>query len=151
MISISPGCVLGLLLDHHRLYLREAAFVVETGCGDCLVVCSSDKTAALHSHDDLSVSAEVSKALSIFFGLWSVFLRWDIDKALHFVAEQTCKKRTRRVLHFKVKLHAFDRLDISLAAETVDEHSSIFSSFSAADRARVVQLLLDEIGDAATV
>lgn len=29
MISISPGSVLGLLLDHHRLYLRQAALVVE--------------------------------------------------------------------------------------------------------------------------
>lgn len=57
------------------------------------MVRSSDVAAAFHSHDDLSVSAEVGKALPIFFGLLCVFLGQDVDKTLHFVAEQTCNKR----------------------------------------------------------
>lgn len=93
IIHTSPGCVLCLLFDHQLFYGRDAAFVVKTRGGDCLVVRASDQPAALHFHYDLSICAEQVEVISFFFGLSGVLLWRDVDEALHFVAEEAGGQR----------------------------------------------------------
>ena len=148
--TTSPGRVLCLLLDHHRLYDRQPALVVETRGRNGFVVRPSHLPAALHSHYDLRVGAELGEALSVFFGLLCVLLGQDVHEALHCIAEEAGHQRAGSVLDFEVELRALDGLDVPLAAEAVDEHAAAFPGFPAADRAGAVEPALGEAGDGAT-